>query len=296
VTGALVRQAGGVRIDLHTHSSVSDGTDSPAELLSTAVAAGLDVVALTDHDTTAGWGPAEAARPAGLTVVPGMELSCRWFPDDQPPISVHLLGYLFDPLHPAFVDERARLREERLSRAERIVTALATDGHPVAWDAILARSAGGVVGRPHIARALVEGGVVSSVDEAFATLLHHRSPYYVAKADTDVRLGIGLVRAAGGVPVFAHGMARSRGRVVGDQAIAAMVDAGLLGLEVDHPDHTAEERDHLRGLAAEHGLLTTGSSDYHGTNKRTPIGACTTAPDQYEELLAAGTGSGVLTG
>ena len=290
-----VRQGGGVRIDLHTHSSVSDGTDTPAELLAAASAAGLDVVALTDHDTTAGWGPAEAARPAGLTVVPGMELSCRWFPDDQPPISVHLLGYLFDPLHPAFVAERARLREERLSRGERIVTALAADGHPVAWDQIVERSAGGVVGRPHIARALVEAGVVASVDEAFASLLHHTSPYYAAKADTDVLEGIALVRAAGGVPVFAHGLARSRGRVLDDAAIAALVGAGLLGLEVDHPDHTAEERAHLRGLAAEHGLLTTGSSDYHGTNKQTPIGACTTDPAQFEALLDAATGGAVLT-
>jgi predicted metal-dependent phosphoesterase TrpH len=285
-----------VRIDLHTHSSVSDGTDTPAELLAVAAAAGLDVVALTDHDTTAGWGPAELARPPGLTVVPGMELSCRWFPDDQPPISVHLLGYLFDPLAPAFLAERARLRDERLSRGERIATALADDGHPVVWEEIVERSADGVVGRPHIARALVDGGVVGSVDEAFATLLHHRSPYYVAKADTDVRDGIRLIRAAGGVPVFAHGMARSRGRVVGDAAIVAMVETGLLGLEVDHPDHTPEERDHLRRVAADHGLLTTGSSDYHGANKRIPIGACTTAPDQYEAILAAGTGSAVLTG
>src|SRR3954452_23759615 len=105
-----------MRIDLHTHSSVSDGTETPAELLATARDAGLDVVALTDHDTTAGWSLAEAARPAGLTVVPGMELSCRWFPDGQPPISVHLLAYLFDPLHPGFAAERARLRDERLER------------------------------------------------------------------------------------------------------------------------------------------------------------------------------------
>ncbi|MCW2695764.1 MAG: putative metal-dependent phosphoesterase, family [Modestobacter sp.] len=289
-----MRQGGGVRIDLHTHSSVSDGTDTPAALLTEAAAAGLDVVALTDHDTTAGWGPAGDARPPGLTVVPGMELSCRWFPDDQPPISVHLLAYLFDPLHPAFVTERARLREERLSRGERIVAALAADGHPVAWEQIVERSGGGVVGRPHIARALVDAGVVASVDEAFATLLHHRSPYYAAKADTHVLQGIALVRAAGGVPVFAHGLARSRGRVVDDAAISAMVGAGLLGLEVDHPDHTAEERAHLRGLAAEHGLLTTGSSDYHGSNKQTPIGACTTDPAQFEALEAAATGTSVL--
>jgi predicted metal-dependent phosphoesterase TrpH len=280
-----------MRIDLHTHSSASDGTDSPTELLAAARAADLDVVALTDHDTTAGWAEAAAARPDGLTVVPGMELSCRWFPAQAPPISVHLLAYLFDPGHAALAAERARLREERLGRGERIVTALAEAGHPVVWDEIVERAGGGVVGRPHVARALVQAGVVESVDHAFATLLHHRSPFYVAKADTDVLHGIALVRAAGGVPVFAHGLATRRGRVVGDEAIAVMAGAGLLGLEVDHPDHDPDERAHLRGLAGELGLLVTGSSDYHGSNKTTPIAACTTAPDQYEALLAAGTGA-----
>jgi 3',5'-nucleoside bisphosphate phosphatase len=280
-----------MRIDLHTHSSVSDGTETPAELLAAARAAGLDVIALTDHDTTVGWSLAEAARPPGLTVVPGMEFSCRWFPDDQPPISVHLLAYLFDPDHPGFAVERARLRDERLERGERIVTGLAAAGYPVVWERIVERSEGGVVGRPHIARALVEAGAADSVDHAFATLLHHRSPFYVTKADTDVREGIALVRAAGGVPVFAHGLATSRGRIVGDDAIVAMVEAGLLGLEVDHPDHSADQRAHLRGLAADLGLITTGSSDYHGRNKTTPIAACTTDPDQFEAILAAGTGS-----
>ncbi|MGY1711121.1 PHP domain-containing protein [Geodermatophilus sp. SYSU D00758] len=280
-----------MRIDLHTHSSVSDGTESPAELLATARAAGLDVVALTDHDTTGGWAEAERSRPAGLTVVPGMELSCRWFPSGAPPISVHLLAYLFDPAHPALAAERARLRTERLGRGERIVAALAAAGYPVVWEEIVERSAGGVVGRPHVARALVEAGVVESVDAAFTDLLHHRSPYYVAKADTDVLDGIALVRAAGGVPVFAHGLATRRGRVVGDEAIATMVAAGLLGLEVDHPDHAPEERAHLRGLAADLGLLVTGSSDYHGTNKTTPIGACTTDPAEWEAVLAAATGA-----
>jgi 3',5'-nucleoside bisphosphate phosphatase len=280
-----------MRIDLHTHSSVSDGTESPAELLAAARAAGLDVVALTDHDTTAGWSVAEAARPRGLTVVPGMELSCRWFPADQPPISVHVLAYLFDPLHPGFAAERVRLRTERLGRGERIVAALAAAGYPVDWRQIVERSNGGVVGRPHIARALGECGAATSVDDAFATLLHHRSPYYVAKIDTDAKEGIALVRAAGGVPVFAHGLATARGRTVGDDAIAAMVEAGLLGLEVDHPDHTADQRAHLRGLAADLGLIATGSSDDHGTNKTTPIGACTTDPAQFEAIVAAGTGS-----
>jgi predicted metal-dependent phosphoesterase TrpH len=280
-----------MRIDLHTHSSVSDGTESPAELLATAQAAGLDVVALTDHDTTAGWSIAQKARPRGLTVVPGMEMSCRWFPDDQYPISVHLLAYLFDPTHPAFAAERARLRDERLERGERIVLRLEAEGYPVRWDSIVERSEGGVVGRPHIARALVDAGVVDSVDHAFATLLHPRSPYYVTKVDTDVRLGIGLVRAAGGVPVFAHGLATKRGRIVGDDAIAAMADAGLLGLEVDHPDHSVDQREHMRDLAGRLGLIATGSSDYHGTNKTTSIGVCTTDPEQFEALLAAGTGS-----
>jgi 3',5'-nucleoside bisphosphate phosphatase len=280
-----------MRIDLHTHSSVSDGTESPAELLNTARAAGLAVVALTDHDTTAGWVAAEEARPAGLTVIPGMELSCRWFPGDERPISVHLLAYLFDPEHPGLAEERARLRAERLGRAEKIVAALVADGYPLMWEEIVAGCAGGVVGRPHVARALVDAGAVGSVDDAFATLLHHGSPYYVAKADTDVRDGIALVRAAGGVPVFAHGLATKRGRVVGDDAIAAMAEAGLLGLEVDHPDHAPDERDHLRGVARDLGLLVTGSSDYHGKNKTTPIAVCTTEPEQFEALLAAGTGS-----
>jgi predicted metal-dependent phosphoesterase TrpH len=280
-----------MRIDLHTHSTVSDGTETPAELLVSAQRAGLDVVALTDHDTAGGWAEAEASRPAGLTVVPGMEMSCRWFPADQLPISVHLLAYLFDPQHPGLAAERARLRTERLQRGERIVAGLAADGYPVVWDDIIASRGGGVVGRPHVARALADAGVVESVDHAFATLLHHRSPYYVAKADTDVLRGIALVRAAGGVPVFAHGLATKRGRVVGDDAIAAMAGAGLLGLEVDHPDHTAEQRAHLRGLADDLGLLVTGSSDYHGTNKLTAIGVCTTDPAQFEAVLAAGTGS-----
>jgi predicted metal-dependent phosphoesterase TrpH len=283
-----------MRIDLHTHSSVSDGTETPAELLATARGAGLDVVALTDHDTTDGWAEAEANRPAGLTVVPGMELSCRWFPSDQPPISVHLLAYLFDPTHPALAAERARLRADRLTRAERIVQNLVAAGYPLVWEDTVAGCRGGVVGRPHVARALVGAGAAASVDDAFATLLHHRSPHYVAKADTEVLEAIRLVREAGGVPVFAHGLATKRGRVLDDDAVVAMKDAGLLGLEVDHPDHDPEERSHMADLAKQLDLIATGSSDYHGTNKTTPIAVCTTAPDQLERLLAAGTGSGVF--
>ncbi|GAB3199598.1 PHP domain-containing protein [Geodermatophilus arenarius] len=280
-----------MRIDLHTHSSVSDGTDTPARLLAAARAAGLDVVALTDHDTTDGWAAAAAARPEGLTVVPGLELSARWFPAEGRPVSVHLLAYLFDPDHPELAGELRRLREERLTRGQRMVAALAAAGYPVEWQRVLDSSGGAVVGRPHVARALVEAGVVASVEQAFTTLLHQGGPYHVTKADTDVLEGIRLVRAAGGVPVFAHGLATRRGRVVDDAAIAAMADAGLVGLEVDHPDHDPAQREHLRGLAADLGLLVTGSSDHHGANKATPLGACTTDPEQYEALVAASTGS-----
>jgi predicted metal-dependent phosphoesterase TrpH len=280
-----------MRIDLHTHSAVSDGTDAPAALVAVARQSGLDVVALTDHDTTGGWDAAAAARPAGLTLIPGMEMSCRWMPPGRRPVSVHLLAYLFDRHHAGFAAERGRLRTERLGRAERIVDALVAGGHEVSWERIVTARDGGVVGRPHIARALVEAGAVDSVDHAFATLLHHTSPFYVAKADTDVLEAIALVRAAGGVPVFAHGLATKRGRVVGDDAVVAMAAAGLLGLEVDHPDHRPDERAHLRGLAEDLGLLVTGSSDYHGDNKATAIGAELTDPDQLDTLLAAGTGA-----
>jgi predicted metal-dependent phosphoesterase TrpH len=284
-------------IDLHTHSSVSDGTESPAELLATAHAAGLDVVALTDHDTTAGWSLAEKARPPGLTVVPGMELSCRWFPEDERPISVHLLGYLVDPAHPELAATLDRLRTSRLDRARRMTERMAAAGVPVRWERVSELAAGASAGRPHIARALVEAGIVDSVDEAFATLLSSRSPYHEPKEDLDALLGVRLVVAAGGVPVFAHPLARMRGRVVGDDAIRAMAEVGLAGLEIDHPDHTESDREHLRAVAAELGLLVTGSSDYHGTNKRVRVGGGgSTAPDQYEKLLSLATGAPPLTG
>src|SRR3954466_11494153 len=158
-----------MRIDLHTHSSVSDGTETPAALLATTREAGLDVVALTDHDTTDGWAAAAAARPPGMVVVPGMELSCRWYPENDRPISVHLLAYLFDPEHPGLDRPRTRLRAERLPRGGRGAPALAragcdaaaptAAGYPISWDRIVAASAGGVVGRPHIPCALVEVSV-----------------------------------------------------------------------------------------------------------------------------------------
>jgi predicted metal-dependent phosphoesterase TrpH len=288
-----------LRIDLHAHSTVSDGTDPPAGVVSAAAAAGLDVVALTDHDTTGGWAAAAAALPPGTALVRGAEFSCVVAgPAGTADIPVHLLGYLFDPEHPAIVAEQTRLRAERHERLRLMTERMAEAGFPVDAGAVLALlPEGASAGRPHLARALVAAGVVASVDEAFAKLLYTGSPYYVKKVDTPAATAVGMVRAAGGVAVFAHPLARRRGRVVDADAIAELAAAGLAGLEVDHPDHAPDDRALLRGLAAELDLVMTGSSDYHGTNKTTPIGAETTDPAQYEALLArADAGVEVLAG
>jgi hypothetical protein len=283
-------------IDLHAHSSASDGTDRPGALMGMAADAGIDVVALTDHDTTVGWAEAAAALPDGLTLVPGLELSCRWLaPDGGRPIALHLLGYLVDPAEPALAAALAMLRADRLGRGERIATRLAEAGYPVTWAQVAELAGGASVGRPHVARALVDSGVVTSVDEAFATLLHSGSPYSEPKADLDALDGVRLITGAGGVAVFAHPLARRRGRVVGDDVIAELARAGLGGLEVDHPDNAPADREHLRGVAADLGLLVTGSSDYHGTNKTVRLGGGgSTDPAVYEALVAAGTGSAPL--
>jgi predicted metal-dependent phosphoesterase TrpH len=274
-------------IDLHTHSTASDGTDSPAELVAKAAAANVAILGLTDHDTVSGWAEAADALPAGMTLLPGAEFSCVWRDEHAGvQISLHLLGYLFDPDDRGLRAERARLHTARLHRGEAIVQKMVADGLPVSWSQVRELAGSSPVGRPHIGRVLVENGAVDSVDEAFRELLNSASRYYVRKADTEAFAALDLVRSAGGVPVFAHPLARRRGRVVSDQVIAAMTAAGLVGLEVDHPDHSAADRAHLRGLAAELGLVVTGASDYHGTNKPTQLAACTTDPDAYQALVA----------
>ncbi|MEU9824558.1 PHP domain-containing protein [Micromonospora chersina] len=271
------------RIDLHTHSTASDGTLGPAELVRAAAEAGLDVVALTDHDTTAGWEPAVAALPPGLTLVRGAELSCRWF-GVEPAIPLHLLAYLFDPTEPELVAELARVRRAREERGERIVRLLQADGIRVSWTEILAGAAGGTVGRPHIAQALIRAGLVATTTEAFGPRwLGER--YRLPKEDIDVFRAVALVRAAGGVPVFAHPRASRRGRIVPDELIVELAAAGLAGLEADHEDHSPAEREHVRALAAELGLLVTGSSDFHGTHKTVRLGAYTTGVEAYERIV-----------
>ncbi|MFG1884389.1 PHP domain-containing protein [Micromonospora sp. NPDC049102] len=274
------------RIDLHTHSTASDGTLTPAELVRAGAEAGLDVLAITDHDTTAGWAPAVRALPPGLLLVRGAELSCRWA-GTQPATPLHLLAYLFDPEHPELVAELARVRASREERGERIVHLLRADGIDVSWPDILAGAAGGTVGRPHIAQALIRAGLVADTRAAFGPdWLGER--YRLPKEDIDVFRAVRLVRAAGGVPVFAHPRATRRGRVVPDELIAELAAAGLAGLEADHEDHSPAERAHVRSLAAELDLLVTGSSDFHGTHKTVQLGAFGTGVEAYERIVAAG--------
>jgi predicted metal-dependent phosphoesterase TrpH len=276
------------RIDLHCHSTASDGTLSPAELMVAGVRAGLDVIAITDHDTTGGWAAAAAARPDGLTLVRGAELSCRWY-GVEPSIPLHMLAYLFDPAEPHLVADLTRIRADRERRAERIVDRLRADGVDISWPEVHAYAQGGSVGRPHIAQALIRAGLVSSTNEAFASRwLGAR--YFVPKADLDVFDAVRSVREAGGVTVFAHPRATTRGRIVPDRLIVELAAAGLFGLEADHEDHRPEERAHVRSLAEELGLIATGSSDFHGTHKTVELGAFLTEPAAYEKIISAATG------
>jgi predicted metal-dependent phosphoesterase TrpH len=283
-----------MRVDLHTHSTASDGTLTPAELVTAAGAAGLSVVALTDHDTTRGWAPALAALPAGLTLVRGAELSCRW--NGVPHgIALHLLAYLFDPAHQPLADELARVRQAREHRAELMIDLLRADGVDVTWDEVRRYANGATVGRPHLAQALIRRGLVDTVSEAFAPQwLGQR--YRLPKADIDVFTALKLVRAAGGVAVFAHPRATVRGRVVPDELIVELAAAGLFGLEADHEDHSPAQRAHVRALAADLGLVVTGSSDFHGSNKTVPLGAHLTAPDTYQRIVAAASGLPPVSG
>ncbi|MET9674191.1 PHP domain-containing protein [Streptomyces sp. NPDC006482] len=276
-----------MRIDLHTHSTASDGTDSPAELVRNAAAAGLDVVALTDHDTTRGHAEAIAALPEGLTLVTGAELSCR-----LDGVGLHMLAYLFDPEEPALLAERELVRDDRVPRARAMVGKLQELGVPVTWEQVARIAGDGSVGRPHVAEALVELGVVADVSGAFTSeWLADGGRAYVGKHELDPFEAIRLVKAAGGVTVFAHPLAVKRGEVVPEAAIARLADAGLDGIEVDHMDHDEATRARLRGLAKELGLLATGSSDYHGSRKTCRLGEYTTDPEIYGEITRRAAGA-----
>ena len=285
--GPAALYAGGV-IDLHTHSTASDGTDSPARLVEVAARAGITTLAITDHDTTSGW--PEAAESAGrhqIGLVRGAEISALARTSGWG-TGVHLLAYLHDPTHPDLLAETQRTRDDRTSRARRMVDLLGED-YPITWDDLLAQTKSGTtIGRPHIADALAAAGVVSDRDEAFATMLRPGTRYYVGHYAPDAVDAVRAVRAAGGVPVFAHPGADARGRIVPDSTIEELAAAGLAGLEVDHRDHTPDRRRRLREVAESLDLLVTGSSDFHGAGKKNRLGENTTEPEVLEAIAEQG--------
>jgi predicted metal-dependent phosphoesterase TrpH len=272
-----------VRADLHSHSTASDGTLPPAEVVRRAHRVGLDVLALTDHDTVAGLEQASRALPAGLTLLPGMELSCRM--DGH---SVHILSYLFDPAEPELAAELAAIRDSRVHRAQAMVARLQALGAPVTWEQVSAIADGGVVGRPHIARALVDAGVIGSVPDAFGPeWFGPGGRAHLTRYALDPARAIALVRQAGGVTVLAHPRSSTRGWLIPAAAIAALAAAGLTGVEVNHPDQDQSERERLAGLAANLGLVASGGSDDHGALTGNRLGSETIDPGEYERLIAA---------
>lgn len=277
-----------MRIDLHIHSIASDGTETPADVARSAKAAGLDVFALTDHDTTAGWQEAgDTAVELGLAFVPGMEITCT----TSNGVSVHMLSYLHDPTYEPLWNAVESSRSGRLTRAKRMVELLSAD-YDISWDDVL-RHVGtdATVGRPHIADALVELGIISNRSAAFSDILSGRSPYYVRHTTMDPVEAIKLVRAAGGVPVCAHPMAPTRGRIPTTADFNAMIDAGLAGLEVAHRDNPDETRAILMQMAADHDLIVTGSSDYHGKGKPNLLGENSTSVQSLTRISEEATSS-----
>ncbi len=278
-----------MRIDLHTHSTASDGTDEPADLIRRAAAAGLDVVALTDHDSAAGSDEARsAADEVGISFVPGMEISTKYAD-----AGVHLLAYFVDPANAALGAELDRILEARRTRLDTIVARLNEHGIELTTDDIR-RQAGAAraIGRPHIADALVARGIARDRPQAFAEWLSAGRPGHVLRYAAPLPRIIQVVVAAGGVPVVAHPWGRGSRSVLDTDAFGDLVAAGLAGLEVDHQDHDETDRSRLRDIAAVHDLVITGSSDYHGTGKTAhDLGSNLTAPDQWERLRSLASGA-----
>jgi predicted metal-dependent phosphoesterase TrpH len=282
-----------MRIDLHTHSSVSDGTDTPAELVHKARAVGLDVVGLTDHDTFDGLDEATAeGERLGIQVVRGMELSCS-----RQGSSVHVLAYGADPASPGLAAEMARVRDGRLGRLAGVLAKLTALGVPVSEAEVMAQVGDSPsVGRPHIADALITAGHVQDRQEAFDRFLADGGPAHVPRYTIELERGIDLIHQAGGLAVIAHPWGRGREHLLPPSVLQTLAhDHQLDGIEVDHQDHDAETRRQLRTLADSLGLLPTGSSDYHGTGKLDhDLGCNTTDPEVFNEMqrrLAPGNSS-----
>jgi hypothetical protein len=268
-------------IDLHTHTTNSDGTDSPHALVNKALSAGISVLGITDHDTTSGWDEAITARRAHLLLVLGAEISCL----TEDGVAVHMLGLLFDGTHVGMQTMLEESRDSRLPRMRRMTELLTADGIEISLEEVFAAMpAGATLGRPHLADALVAKGHISSRDEAFTDLLHNESKYYVTHIAPTPEDAIRMIRSSGGVAVIAHPFASRRGQTLSAMSFPSLIAAGLNGIEVEHRDHSEAERQQLRGLAAELGMAITGASDYHGTGKMNSIGENLTDPAQWELL------------
>ena len=275
-------------IDLHTHSAISDGTDTVPELINNAYAAGIDVLSLTDHDTMDGVDLAKTLGAAtGIEVLRGMEMSTHIDVDGKEE-SVHLLAYGCDPDDQDLTAMLEAVREARRTRVPRMLELLAGMGMPLDLADVEAQSSrASSTGRPHIADAMVAKGYVTSRDEAFAKYLDDSGPAYVTRFTPSLTQAVDLVTHAGGVPVIAHPWGRGNRTVMTRQIIADLKDHGLYGIEADHVDHAAEERQLLHQMADELGLVATGSSDYHGTGKtRNPLGICSTPREVYDTIRA----------
>ena len=268
-------------IDLHTHTSFSDGTDSPTELINKALASGISTIGLTDHDTVAGWDEAITHLRPGIALVPGAEISCQ----TEDGISVHMLGLLFDPENKELADVLEQTRENRIGRMNKIIARLNGAGYEITMNDVQEQlSDCATLGRPHLADALVAKGYLKSREEVFAELLHNNSPHYVAHYSPTPEVAIALIKAAGGVAVIAHPMASLRGRVISTETFKDYVSAGLDGIEVFHRDQSTENRELLINIANELNLVVTGSSDYHGNGKLNQLGESTTSPEEFFKL------------
>lgn len=270
-----------MRADLHCHSTASDGTLTPQALVELALAEGLDVLSLTDHDSVEGLDRAlEAAKGSRLRVIPGVELSAVSARGDD----VHILGYFVDPHDAALRDWLETLRRARELRAMAIVAALAEAGYAVDLESVMALSAGGAVGRSHIARALVAAGHAHSVSDAFKTLIGRGRPYYVAKDVRSPAQVISCIRDAGGLAILAHPGVSGL-----DPLIDELIADGLAGIEAFHADHTDAQRAAYEALADERGILSTGGSDFHGPEApNAALGSVEIPARHVDALLRAG--------
>ncbi|MEN9915614.1 MAG: hypothetical protein RL725_289 [Actinomycetota bacterium] len=281
-----------MKIDLHTHSTYSDGTDKPSELINKALAAGITIIGLTDHDSISGWQEATNSLRPGISLVPGAEISCQ----TSDGISVHILGLLFDSSNSELMNALEKTRENRHGRMEKIIARINEAGIDITMNDVLAQlSDGATLGRPHLADALVKKGVVASRDEAFTQMLHNNSKYYVSHYSPTPEAAIALIKSAGGVSVIAHPMASHRGRTISLETFGSLIDSGLDGIEVDHRDHSPDEKKQLIALANGSNLVMTGASDYHGNGKLNSLGEYTTNPDQWERLEARANARRVIT-